>query len=281
VKKISCLLIALLMLAQGSLAQTARTGWKRSAPAKLDLQLFHSQHALNLPTAETLQKGDMEFEISHRFVPAISAGSESAFGVDGPVNMRFSLGYAVTNRWMVTLGRTNVADQIDLLIKNKTWELKSALLPLLVGVQGGFTWNSEPLNRKKLDLKNCQIFGQLILNTMYKNSVGFGFVPTYLYNSYIYCPREQHSLTLGSYLQYWFTSSFSLCTEWIPTWNGWRRYHNSAAVGLEIETGGHFFKILVTNNTLVNGAQVHAGAENPFKTDEWRIGFMITRLIKL
>ncbi len=179
------------------------------------------------------------------------------------------------------MGRTNVSDQIDLLIKNKTWQLKNhCRCRLLIGLQGGLTWNSEPLNRKKMDLKNCQAIGQLILNTMYKNRIGFGFVPTYLYNSYIYCPKEQHSLTLGSYLQCWFSNSFSFCAEWIPTWNGWRRYHNSAAAGLEIETGGHFFKVLITNNTLLNGAQVHAGAEAPFQSDEWRIGFMITRLIK-
>ena len=40
-------------------SQERRASWQRqSAPQQPDLQLFHSLHVANLPTAETLQKGD-------------------------------------------------------------------------------------------------------------------------------------------------------------------------------------------------------------------------------
>ena len=88
------------------LAQGKRVRWKRQAtPVRPELQLFHSPHLVSLPTATTLQKGDFEFEISHRFIPTLNSGYSSLYGLDGPVNMRIALGYAPTNRMVITLGR--------------------------------------------------------------------------------------------------------------------------------------------------------------------------------
>jgi hypothetical protein len=63
--------------------------WQRSQTVAPALALFHSSHAINLPTAETLQKGDFEFEISHRFVPPMSEGYDALWGLDGPAHIRF------------------------------------------------------------------------------------------------------------------------------------------------------------------------------------------------
>lgn len=269
------------IMVQPVASQSQGPKWQRSAASRPELQLFHSQHAFNLPTAEMLRKGEMEFEISHRFLPTVKEGMEYFYGLDGPVNMRFALSYALTNRWQLALGRGNVTDQIDLQVKHKAVQLLSGALPVLAGVQAGAAWNSRVPGRDNGDPNNFQFYGQLIFNTVYAKKLGLGLTPTYLYNKDIYAADRQDAVTLGSYVQYWLGPSFSLCTEWIPIVSGKRYSHNTFSFGMEMETGGHFFKIVVTNNTSLNSAQVHAGADSRAGADSWRLGFMITRLLKI
>ncbi|HSH75706.1 MAG TPA: DUF5777 family beta-barrel protein, partial [Longimicrobiales bacterium] len=63
-----------------SLAALPATG-----AAQAPIEVFHSTQSANLPTAETVPGGMWMFEISHRFLPAFSDGSETLWGLDGPV----------------------------------------------------------------------------------------------------------------------------------------------------------------------------------------------------
>ena len=79
-------LYILILFLGTSLAQKVQ--WKRGEVPVSHLQLFHSTHVINLPTAESMQSGDFEFEISHRFVPPIDEGYSAFWGLDGPANIR-------------------------------------------------------------------------------------------------------------------------------------------------------------------------------------------------
>ena len=69
-----------LLLTENAGAQDKPVRWKRSEPlATLDLQLFLALQSVNLPTAETLQRGDIEFQILHRFLPAVSEKVDALF----------------------------------------------------------------------------------------------------------------------------------------------------------------------------------------------------------
>ncbi len=265
----------LLIISVSALAQGSR--WKRAEPVSQDVHLFHSPYAAMLPTAETLQKGDWEFEVSHRFMPPITEGAGQFWGMDGPATIRLALGYAVSNKFMIHVGRTNVMDNLELQLKYKTWERQSDTLPLLLSLRGGLAYNGEIFDPVKNDGRKFQFYGQVILNTMFEEKFGIGVVPTYLYNSHIFCVDPQYSLTLGSYVQYYVSSRLSFLVEWNPTVSGWRQDYDSITFGLELETGGHFFKIFLGNNDKVNTTQYIAGANRDFADGDFRIGFMITR----
>src|SRR4030042_3834369 len=138
-------LAAVLMLLTMLWGQEKKVQGPRPAPAtQPDLQLFHSPHGIDLPTATTLQKWDMEFEISHRFIPTTSSGIEGFYGLDGPVNMRLALGLALSNRMVVALGRSNYHDNIDLGLKYKFLQIRHNRIPTLLAVRVGGAWNSDP-----------------------------------------------------------------------------------------------------------------------------------------
>ena len=269
--------IGTLLFIQGISAQ--EISWKRSAPVIPDLALFHSTHAISLPTGETLQQGDFEFEVSHRFIPPIKEGYDAFWGLDGPANIRLALGYAPTDNLVTTLGRSNVNNNLDLQVKYKPVEIRSEILPSIITVNAGLAWNSQVADRSKGDSRNFQYYIQLIYNTLIINKIGFGLVPSYLYNSALTTEEIKYSFTMGTYLQYYFSSTWSMLVEWNPTVTGWRDRYNSVSMGIELETGGHFFKIFVSNNDLINQSQFLAGADKKFGDGDVRLGFMITRLL--
>jgi len=278
--KIWILLPIVFLASSTAFGQSSRVRWQRQESVGQELHLFHSPHAINLPTSETLQKGDFEFEISHRFIPPVTEGGDALWGLDGPVNMRFGLGYAPSNKMVITLGRSNVDDNVDLLFKYKALQFDHKLVPILIGTQFGTAWNTQVVGRAKSDDMNFQYFGQLVLNTLIQRKLGLGVVPTYVYNSHITCPSKEYSFTLGSYAQYYITHLLSVLVEWTPTVTGFRKDYNSVAAGIELETGGHFFKIFLTNNSKLNQTQFHNGADLAFGDGDWRLGFVITRLLK-
>ncbi len=280
--RIVFILLILLVWSVSGLSQERMVRWKRRpSPKKAELQLFHSTQAINLPTTESLRRGDFEFEISHRFVPPITDGIDALYGLDGPVNMRLALGYAPTNRTIITLARSNTNDNIDLWLKQKFFQIRNKWLPTVVSLRAGVAWNTGVIaGRSKSDARNFQYYVQAIFNSMVRKKLGIGIVPSYLYNSHIFCEETQYSFTIGGYIQYYVSPLWSIVWEWNPTITGWRQYHNPVAFGIELETGGHFFKIILTNSPFLNPSQFLVGSDLAFNDGDWRIGFNITRLLK-
>jgi hypothetical protein len=279
-------LATIFLLPRYNFGQDEHPIWKSSeANENFDLHLFRSTQSINLPTAETLKKNNLQFEISHRFIPTIKTGVKDFWGFDGPVNIRIALSYAPFNHTMITLGRGNLDGNIDFRIKQNILQLKNDILPTVLGARIGAAWNSRPSRpipgRTDLNSKNFQYYGQLIINSMYDKKLGVGIVPSYLYNSYIFTDNTQYSFTFGSYITYYATKLLGLTFEWNPTVTGFRVITNPVAFGIELYTGGHFFKIILTNSEVLNPSQFLAGSLNSFNSGEWHIGFNITRLFEL
>ena len=126
--------------------------WERRTPqSQVEPSLFHSTQVINLPTAETLSKEDFQFEISHRFLPPVSEGTSSLYGLDGPAYIRLGLGYAVTSRFMITLARSNQRDNVDLQLKYKALRFRALRVPIVVGMLGGAAWNTDVVDQSVSD----------------------------------------------------------------------------------------------------------------------------------
>ena len=262
-------------------AQEKNVHWQRTTETAHYLQLFHSIQAFNLPTTETLQKGDMQFEMAHRFTMPVSSDWSGAYGLDGSVIMNIGLTYALTDKLMLILTRSNLEGNVEIRSKYKVLEFNNTYLPTVAALQAGLAYNGKPVGIVKNTGDKFQYFGLAIFNTMYKKKIAIGVVPSYLYNSYIYCKDKQYSFTVGEYAQYYVSPLWSLLLEVNSTVTGWRNRYNSFACGIEVETGGHFFKILIGTNTHPNYSQYLAGAPDSFNSKYWHLGFNLTRLFKI
>lgn len=273
------LLLIISILSAGVMSQK----WKRTQKTEAKVTLFKSSQVFNLESAEVVPKGDLFYGISHRFNSPISEGWSDFYGLDGGASMRTKLGYGITDNFMATIGRSNRNAQLDLNLKYKIWQSQDALpLPIIFSVNAGGAYTQNNFNEIE-DSRRLQYFGSLILNTMLFERLGIGISPTYVHNSLVNSVDTQYSFTLGYYLQYYIGNDMtSFIFEAIPTISGFRgngetAYFDSYTLGVEFETGGHFFKLMVSNNTFINQSQLHLGAQNEFNIDNLRFGFQITR----
>jgi hypothetical protein len=255
--------------------------WQRRVEATQTAQtLFHSTQAINLPTGEMLSRGDWQFEIAHRFFPAVSEGQDALWGLDGPAFMRIGLGYAPSDETLVTLGRSNFLDNWDLQAKVRVLEAETGSLPLQIAVQGGAAWSTQVAEREATDRGNFQYYGQLILNTKIGDRLALGLVSSYVHNVLLDEVDPVQDLFWGGYGQLYLNDILSVLGEWNSGENGADLTHQTGAVGIELETGGHFFKVFFTNSIRLNPSQYLVGSEYPFEPEEWRLGFSITRLLR-
>lgn len=271
-------IVLLAIVANASLIAQS-SSWKREAEETVNkLSLFKSTETLNLPTAETLWKGDWFFHISHRFTLPISEGVGEVWGIDGSVIMRIAVGYAFTDDFMVTLGRSNAQGNIDLRLKHRVFQTDNNIFPTVVSVLAAGAYNGKIEQELDDESRLWQGYGFAVLNTNpLKSDLFLGVTPGFLYNANPTCNEMHNSWVLGMYAQYYFLDMWSFIVEAMPTLDGWRDGHDSYTFGVELETGGHFFKLSLGNSYYANMTQFMAGAENKFTNGDLHIGFQILR----
>lgn len=280
--------VAAMTTPMAGLAQEPPVRWqRRGGPTEAPITVFHSTQSANLPTAETLRRGELLFEISHRFQPPMSDGAKALWGLDGPVTNRLGLAFAVTDRVMLGVLRSNLQDNVELDGKVRLWEGGRASVPVMVGAMGGVAFNTQIPEDAGYDGNETQAYAQLIVNALVAGRLALGAVPTWLHNPRIADSTADDAFVLGLNGQLYLSSMASVFGEWVAS--GARPDYtddtltldDAVTLGLELETGGHFFKLLVTNSTRLDPTQMLPGTRYSFTPHQWRFGFNITRLLSL
>jgi len=108
-------------------------------------------------------------------------------------------------------------------------------------------------DRDRGNARNFQYYGQMIINTLFRTRPALGAAPSYLYNSDLDSPDTRDILAVGVNVQFYVNRVFSLLAEWIPEVSGESAAeHEPAASGFELETSGHFFKIVAADSVYLN-----------------------------
>jgi hypothetical protein len=241
--------------------------------------VFRSTQSANLPTAAMLSGGNWLFEISHRFDNPIESGIDTFWGFDGGVTYRLGLTFAPHDRLMLGALRSGAQDNVELNAKFRGFTVDSEAFPIEVSAQGGVAWNTEVQVQEGATDNEMQAYVQVLANALVGGRLAVGVVPTFLRNPRLRDLEAESAFVLGLQGQLYTDGAFSFFGEWIVSEERAQQENDTGSFGVEIRTRGHFFKILVTNNSLVNATQVLGGAFAPVSTNNLRFGFNLTRLL--
>ncbi len=250
---------------------------------------FAGWQAVNTPTTRMVDKGSILFRISHRFNPRINDGYDALYGLDGSGIIFLSLGYAVSDDLLLTLGRSNAADDVEFQTKYRlARQGRDGGSPVAVAAQGALNWISEnPSRGDRYNRSNFKFTGQVALARELSDGVGISVVPGITLNPSHEANGDDALVTLGLSGRWRVHGNMSLVAEWVPILTGYVRTttfgnvnrFDSWGSGLEIATGGHVFQIVVTNSVGIASDQYLNGGDLDLGDGDMRLGFNIYRIL--
>ena len=248
---------------------------------------FPGWKIVDLPTARLLPRKTLLFLISHRFVPPLEQGYEALYGLDGPGIINFSLGYALTDRLLFALARSNSADNVEAQLRYQIARQNGPRrLPVGLALQGSLNWLTED---REAILEPVKFALQVSATREVAPGLSLAFVPGILTNPSEEEEGEAVLVTLGAGGRWNFYKRVSLVAEWAPMVSGYVRTRTVGQVsrydhfgtGLEIATAGHVFQIVLTNTLGLSTDQYLRGGDLDVFEGDFRLGFNIFRMINL
>jgi hypothetical protein len=286
-------IIPLQLWAQDDLLSSLET--EQPKTRQLVYASFKGTRLINLHTVETLGKGSLDFRISHRFSD-FSSGMGNLWGLDGAATIRLGFDYSVTDRFTCGIGRSSYGKMVDGFLKYKLLR-QTADNSIPISVSGLLTLNiasGEDPNKVVLGADRYEKFSsriaylyQLLIARKFNERLTLQLSPSFIhYNMVIQLHDKNDILALGLSGRYKITRSIALTGEYIFRINQYTSdqsvaYHNSASIGLDLETGGHVFQLFVTNSFAINEVQLI-----PYTTSQWdkgqiRLGFNVSRVFSI
>jgi hypothetical protein len=216
---------------------------------------FKSTRIINSHSTEIPGKGVMQFIIHHRF-GRINSGWRDFFGLDD-ANIRLGFEYGINNWVAVGFGRSKNEKLYDFFAKAKVLRQStgSVKMPLSVDVVSTLGINTEKakLGREnEMNIVRRMSFAhQLLIARKFHEYFSFQLMPTWVHRNLV--PRrtdDNDVFAVGAGTAIKLTRSVRLTGEYhyVLSKETANQFYNPVSVGIDIETGGHVFQLMLSNS---------------------------------
>ncbi len=251
---------------------------------------FKATRILNGHSIERMTEGEMDFRISHRF-GTINSGAYEFFGLD-QAHIHLSLEYGIRDWIMVGLGRGTFEKTIDGFTKLSLLRQSGGLkeMPVSVSYMAGIYVNGLRWSDPEQDIHFYQRLSyahQLMIGRKFSPGFSLQLTPSYLHQNLVETVADPNDIfALGAGARLKLSKRISVNAEYFYLFKPDNEtlstaIYNPFSLGIDIETGGHVFQIIMTNSVGMR--------ENAFlghTTGQWldgdiHLGFNISRVFQL
>ncbi|WP_333819628.1 DUF5777 family beta-barrel protein [Ohtaekwangia sp.] len=267
---------------------------KDSPQTDYTIATFKGTRLVNGHSIETKNAGTLEFIFAHRF-GKINDGLYEMYGLD-QAYVRLGLDYGITDNLSVSIGRNSADKIMDGYVKYKLLRQRTGSnpFPFTMTLLGGTAYSispkkgSEPEGFKTVD--RLAYTAQALIARKITSNLSLQLMPTFIHKNAVDQTKEKNNqvaIGVGGRLK--LTRSVALTTEYYyrldPPDNsvfeaGSKRY-NSLGFGVDIETGGHVFQLVVTNTSSLTERTFITETKGDFFNGDIHLGFNVTRTFQL
>jgi hypothetical protein len=257
----------------------------KSNEKQVETASFKGLQICNMQSTKLPAKGEWYMVVSHRFGD-LTNGLTNFFGFDNALTKIGGI-YGVTN-WL-SLGASRQT-------YNKTYEM-TAKYKLANQEENGFPvtivgYNTMDINSAlKIDASmpglkfsnRLAYTTQILISRKISKKISVELAPIYVHkNLYDGILDQKDLLLVGAGARYKLTKRLSANLEYAARANlpeGFvSTYHNPLSVGLDIETGGHVFQLVVSNSQPMNDVAVFSNATGKWNGGSLYFGFNMYRV---
>jgi len=250
---------------------------------------FKSTRIINGHSIERMPEGQLDFRIAHRF-GQLNTGAYNLWGLD-QANIHFSLEYGIVDWLMLGVGRGTYEKTYDGFFKLSLLRQSKGdrNMPVSVSWFSGMSINSlKWTGTGNLDFwYRVTYVHQLLVARKFNERFSLALNPTFIHRNMVKTELDPNDIwALGAGARFKLTKRLSLNAEYyyvIPPENDFRSIEtfNPLSIGVDIETGGHVFTIMLTNSL----AMIEKGFISE-TTGDWgnagiHLGFNISRVFAL
>ncbi|HOZ87276.1 MAG TPA: DUF5777 family beta-barrel protein [Bacteroidia bacterium] len=259
---------------------------------------FKTTRLVNLNTIEQVKGGELDFRISHRFDDAGGAagGISTLYGFDNVTDIRIAFDYGINDKWTVGFARskgTYLRRQIlDFNSKLRLLRQKSSGMPFSVSMYGAAELSTmksstdieSPVYFGKNGLHRFNFVSQLLLARKFGEKFSMELAPTVVHRNLVHYLEKNTAFSLGVGLRYKFTKRMGIILDYYHSFSKDGlpvNYIPPLGIGLEIETGGHVFHLLFSNNKSLLESQFLTQNSDDWLKGQFRFGFNISRVFNI
>ena len=244
---------------------------------------FKGTRIVNGHSIENKKDKELEFIIAHRF-GRVTGGLYDLFGMDN-ANIRFALEYGVTDNLTIGAGRSSFEKTYDSflkysLVKQKKGEKSFPVAISLFGSAALKTLRDYDPDDKRSFAESLFYVGQVLIARKFSPSFSFQITPTYIHRNTVRVDADPHDLfAIGFGGRIKLSKRVSLNSEYFYSFNESKSIdtRNSLAFGVDIETGGHVFQLILSNAiTMIEKSFISETTGNFFGGDI-HLGFNLSR----
>jgi hypothetical protein len=243
---------------------------------------FKGSRIVNGHSIKNRKSKELEFIIAHRF-GRVNTGFEELFGLD-QANIRFAFEYGVTDALTAGLGRSSFEKTYDGYLKYALIKQKKGIhnFPFAVSLFGSIAAKSQKavVGSERTFAESLYYVGQVLIAKKVNASFSVQITPTYVHRNLTAVTADPHDIfALGFGTRLKLNKRVSLNAEYYQQFDKLVSIaaRNSLAFGVDIETGGHVFQIILSNAiTMVEKSFITESTGNFFNGDI-HLGFNLSR----
>ncbi|MBX7180755.1 MAG: hypothetical protein K1X82_01490 [Bacteroidia bacterium] len=262
---------------------------------EFSLATFKTTRIINTHSIESLGKRAWDLRLSHRFGD-FKGGFNQFFGLDGNAPMKIAAEFSIDGRLTFGVGRTFFNSSYGKLwegfakyrILRQTTDNKMPLsMTIIAGI--GIT-QRKPSTTLPYEFEyftsRMSYFYQLAIGRKFSKALSFQVSPMLVHKNLVEKSTDKNdiwALSLGG--RWKFSRSVALTAEYTFRLNKYTSnfsdYHNSAGIGVDIETGGHVFQVFIINSHPISELQFISDTRSSWTKGDIRLGFNMSRVFAL
>ena len=249
---------------------------------------FKGSRIINGQSVETRGKGELEFIFAHRFGP-MSGGIYELFGLD-QAYVRLGLEYGLTDRLGVGFGRNSYDKTMDGYLRYKLLRQSSGAtnFPVTITAFGSGAIRTSPRTQDATYpiqfVDRLAYTAQLLISRKFSPSLSLQLMPTLVHKNTVDKTIETNDVfAMGFAGRIKVSRSIALTSEYYHRFNvgSANPYYNSIGFGIDIETGGHVFQLIITNTRGLTERAFITETQGDILKGDLSLGFNVTRAFQV
>jgi len=247
---------------------------------------FKSTRIINAHSVEQMKAKHLDFRISHRF-GALNTGGYNFFGLDQST-IHLSLEYGLFDWLMVGIGRSNFQKTYDGFLKFKILRQSTGNKKMPITLSYLVSTELNTIDWSETDRENFfesrfAFVHQLLIARKFNRNFSLQLMPTVIHRNLVATALQFNDLpAMGIGLRYKLSNRIALTAEYFYGLHSFRtdaKHFDTIAVGIDIETGGHVFQIMLSNaRAMRENGFIWGDSNGDFFNGDIHLGFNISRV---